>query len=421
MMNTRPCKEELTLIPVWVKIHDVLIQVFSEDDISLIVSKIGIGFTKETIRVEYEWKPPRCEQCKIFGHMNDQRPKNATTIPTVINNDGFQRFMSHVRDTYASESYVSSSKQKCIELGGLEVGSGSASLEQHRSVTGRTNARLESVGLGRENADLACDIDVVFGCSVELCWRGRASQSRIRNYQKPFRDLLYSLGPLSTMSEGNIPANADDKCRKSILKLFANETSSLSESTDIAPDMNSCIQSQVTPSESLVDLLCSVVPCSFASDNVVSHNSNHRADLENIDGPIVEPNFDNLERVLPQNADLLTCEGKFISRISVRHPLTISRRAASLKTFSMLPRCDPYLDKEQTHGSFDMGNDCIIRLSWAYVHCPGDVQLTITMFEGTLIERNIDVLTQVCCKDALRKELEECMLACEAILKSHLE
>ncbi|GKE76436.1 zinc knuckle CX2CX4HX4C containing protein [Tanacetum coccineum] len=71
MMNTRPCKEELTLIPVWVKIHDVPIQVFSEDGISLIASEIadealkdsitkgtpfpeGIGFTKETIRVEHE-------------------------------------------------------------------------------------------------------------------------------------------------------------------------------------------------------------------------------------------------------------------------------------------------------------------------------------------------------------------------------
>ncbi|GKD51343.1 hypothetical protein Tco_1280319 [Tanacetum coccineum] len=133
-------------------------------------------------------------------------------------------------------------------------------------------------------------------------------------------------------SEGNILADADDKCRKGIPKLFANETSSFLESADIAPDMNSCIQRQdkecktvsqssvapkhtnercsnhenfhsddvaLTPSESPVDLLCFVVPCSFASDNVVSQNSNHWADLENIDGPIVEPNFDNLERVPP--------------------------------------------------------------------------------------------------------------------------
>ncbi|GKC61884.1 zinc knuckle CX2CX4HX4C containing protein [Tanacetum coccineum] len=119
MMNTRPCKEELTLIPVWVQIHDVPIQVFSEDGISLITSEIGklimldsftslmcvelwgqslfarcliemravealkdsitmgipfpegIGFTKETIRVEHEWKPHHCEQYKLFGHMNE--------------------------------------------------------------------------------------------------------------------------------------------------------------------------------------------------------------------------------------------------------------------------------------------------------------------------------------------------------------
>ncbi|GJV92006.1 hypothetical protein Tco_1539819 [Tanacetum coccineum] len=42
------------------------------------------------VHVEYEWNPPRCEQCKISGHMNDQYPKNAMTIPNVMNNDGFQ-------------------------------------------------------------------------------------------------------------------------------------------------------------------------------------------------------------------------------------------------------------------------------------------------------------------------------------------
>ncbi|GJY36542.1 zinc knuckle CX2CX4HX4C containing protein [Tanacetum coccineum] len=137
-MNTRPCKEELTLILVWVKIRDVPIQVFLEDGISLVVSQFGkpimldsftssmyieswgrssfarclieikvdealkdsitinipfpegTSFTKEKVRVEYEWKPPCCEQCKIFGHMNDQCPKNATTIPTVMTNEESQ-------------------------------------------------------------------------------------------------------------------------------------------------------------------------------------------------------------------------------------------------------------------------------------------------------------------------------------------
>ncbi|GKC46667.1 zinc knuckle CX2CX4HX4C containing protein [Tanacetum coccineum] len=109
-MDTRLLKEELTRILIWVKLHDVPIQVFEEDGISLIATFIGkpvmldsytismcndswgrssfarclievssevnlmdvvtigipylIGenFTKETIRVEYEWRPSRCDK-----------------------------------------------------------------------------------------------------------------------------------------------------------------------------------------------------------------------------------------------------------------------------------------------------------------------------------------------------------------------
>nr|GEV88878.1 chaperonin CPN60-2, mitochondrial-like [Tanacetum cinerariifolium] len=49
----------------------------------------GVGFTKEKIRIEHEWKPPRCEQCKIFGHMNDQsnvthHRYNRTPLPSQV-------------------------------------------------------------------------------------------------------------------------------------------------------------------------------------------------------------------------------------------------------------------------------------------------------------------------------------------------
>ncbi|GJR65649.1 hypothetical protein Tco_0011714 [Tanacetum coccineum] len=83
-----------------------LIKVNSKADLVDVVT-IGIpsltrdGFTKETIRVEYEWRPPRCDLCKIFGHVHDHCPKRvvsptiATTsnvvTPTVkMTNDGFQ-------------------------------------------------------------------------------------------------------------------------------------------------------------------------------------------------------------------------------------------------------------------------------------------------------------------------------------------
>ncbi|GJS46677.1 zinc knuckle CX2CX4HX4C containing protein [Tanacetum coccineum] len=130
-MDTRLLKEELTRIPIWVKLHDVPIQVFKEDGISLIATFIikpvmldsytsfmcneswgrtsfarclikvnseadlmdvvtigilslsGDGFTKETICVEYEWRLPRCDICKIFGHVHDYCPKKLMTPPIV--------------------------------------------------------------------------------------------------------------------------------------------------------------------------------------------------------------------------------------------------------------------------------------------------------------------------------------------------
>ncbi|GJR35201.1 zinc knuckle CX2CX4HX4C containing protein [Tanacetum coccineum] len=122
--DTKLLKEELTRIPIWVKLHDVPLQVFEEDGISLIASFIGkpvmldsytssmcndswgrssfarclikvnseadlveavtIGiplltgedFTKETIRVEYEWRPPICDE---LGKKKKKKGKTKTS------------------------------------------------------------------------------------------------------------------------------------------------------------------------------------------------------------------------------------------------------------------------------------------------------------------------------------------------------
>ncbi|GJS49268.1 zinc knuckle CX2CX4HX4C containing protein [Tanacetum coccineum] len=81
-MSTSLLKDELTRIPIWVKLHDVPLQVFEEDEVDLVdVVTIGIpsltgdDFTKEIIRVEYEWRPPRCDECKIFRYVHDHGPK----------------------------------------------------------------------------------------------------------------------------------------------------------------------------------------------------------------------------------------------------------------------------------------------------------------------------------------------------------
>ncbi|GJV68572.1 zinc knuckle CX2CX4HX4C containing protein [Tanacetum coccineum] len=83
-----------------------LIKVNSEADLVDVVtiripSLTWDDFTKETIYVEYEWRPPRCDTCKIFGHVHDNYPKKVATHPIVVTsnvvtptvektNDGFQ-------------------------------------------------------------------------------------------------------------------------------------------------------------------------------------------------------------------------------------------------------------------------------------------------------------------------------------------
>nr|GEW45103.1 zinc knuckle CX2CX4HX4C [Tanacetum cinerariifolium] len=66
-----------------------LIEINGEDDLkdrlTLGVPLIeGLGHTIETINIEYEWKPPRCDLCKIFGHVYDHYPKKVSSPPTVV-------------------------------------------------------------------------------------------------------------------------------------------------------------------------------------------------------------------------------------------------------------------------------------------------------------------------------------------------
>ncbi|GJS31832.1 hypothetical protein Tco_0492452 [Tanacetum coccineum] len=50
----------------------------------------GLGHTMETIDVEFEWKPPRCDTCKIFMHNDNQCPKAAKVAgPIKASDDRF--------------------------------------------------------------------------------------------------------------------------------------------------------------------------------------------------------------------------------------------------------------------------------------------------------------------------------------------
>ncbi|GKC84700.1 retrotransposon protein, putative, ty1-copia subclass [Tanacetum coccineum] len=122
-------KEYVSTIPVWVELHGVPVTAFSEDGLSAIATKLGTplmldSYTSDmcmqswgrssyarvmielradvelkdniivampkiireghyicNVRVEYEWKPPRCASCKVFGHIHEECPKNTEYRP----------------------------------------------------------------------------------------------------------------------------------------------------------------------------------------------------------------------------------------------------------------------------------------------------------------------------------------------------
>nr|GEX32404.1 hypothetical protein [Tanacetum cinerariifolium]GEX32416.1 hypothetical protein [Tanacetum cinerariifolium]GEX37443.1 hypothetical protein [Tanacetum cinerariifolium] len=117
-------KEDVGNVPVWVKLHGVPVTAFSENGLSSIATKLGTslmldsytfdmclqscggssyarviielladiglkdnimvampkitreGYYTCNVRVEYEWKPPRCSCCQVFGHTQEECPKN---------------------------------------------------------------------------------------------------------------------------------------------------------------------------------------------------------------------------------------------------------------------------------------------------------------------------------------------------------
>ncbi|GJR68502.1 reverse transcriptase domain-containing protein [Tanacetum coccineum] len=122
-LNSMLENEDVENVPIWVKLHGVLVTTFRKDGLSAIAMKLSTplmldsytsdmclqswgrssyarvmielradmelkdnivmvmpkileeGYYTCTFRVEYEWKPPRCSCCKVFGHTREECPK----------------------------------------------------------------------------------------------------------------------------------------------------------------------------------------------------------------------------------------------------------------------------------------------------------------------------------------------------------
>ncbi|GKB94251.1 zinc knuckle CX2CX4HX4C containing protein [Tanacetum coccineum] len=91
-MNNRLCKEELSHILVWVKIHDVPIQVFSKDGLSIIASQIGkpIMLDSYTSSMCIEsWERSSFARCLIEINSEDALKESLTIGVPLIEDMGF--------------------------------------------------------------------------------------------------------------------------------------------------------------------------------------------------------------------------------------------------------------------------------------------------------------------------------------------
>lgn len=146
--NANLLKEDLCSIHAWVKLHDIPILAFTKDELSAMATKLGnpimldyytssmcmqswgrLNYTRalldiradrelkytmviaisslegngdvlHTVRMEYEWKPPRCEVCMVFGH------DDMTCLQRVFDEGKKQNMESNVGFQYAPKKKI---------------------------------------------------------------------------------------------------------------------------------------------------------------------------------------------------------------------------------------------------------------------------------------------------------------------------
>nr|GEU33007.1 hypothetical protein [Tanacetum cinerariifolium] len=98
--NSKLKKDEITMVLVWVKLHNVSIVAYSEKCLSLITTKLrqpimldaytSNMFFKSWGRNNYTRVLIECDKCKIFDHNDENCPKTIKVVePTKDTDDGF--------------------------------------------------------------------------------------------------------------------------------------------------------------------------------------------------------------------------------------------------------------------------------------------------------------------------------------------
>nr|GEW15581.1 hypothetical protein [Tanacetum cinerariifolium] len=184
---------EVTKVLIWVKMYNVPILAYSEDGLSLFGTQIGKpimldaftssmcveswgrisfaralieidavvglkkevtmaipeeegdGYIKEVVRVEYDWKPPHCVDCKSFGHDTSLCPKH-------VREEVFQNSARDTKTTIMEENddgftkVKSRKKNKGANFGGIRLNEPKSKVmwQQKKGVDAKSNSTSPS-------------------------------------------------------------------------------------------------------------------------------------------------------------------------------------------------------------------------------------------------------------------------------------
>ncbi|GJU94607.1 cytokinin dehydrogenase 3-like protein [Tanacetum coccineum] len=74
--NENLLKEDVSIVPVWVKLHGVPVTTFSEDGLSAIATKLGTPLMLDSYTSDMYMQSWGCSSCMVFGHVHEECMKN---------------------------------------------------------------------------------------------------------------------------------------------------------------------------------------------------------------------------------------------------------------------------------------------------------------------------------------------------------
>nr|GEZ92111.1 hypothetical protein [Tanacetum cinerariifolium] len=174
----------------FIEISKTIIEVTAEKElknqVTMAVPMVtGEGYSMAKMDVVYEWKPSRCDECLVFGHMKEQCPKRVSDTPkkiVAVQNDGFTTVVNR-----KNKGKATASQKK--HAGGFKV---SNTKLVYQPVKPKENALMPSTSESKQKEQ-------------ELEENGENNNGiKLHNLFDKLNDISYQVDPNSDMGEVGI-------------------------------------------------------------------------------------------------------------------------------------------------------------------------------------------------------------------------